>query len=117
MPIKQVHMQRYVPVFICDIVFTGMTTTLQRLAIYALASSLLSGCGVMAAYPLTSASLGVWGATGKTPTDHVISQANGQDCSLMRSLTNEPICTPTTQGPVQQIDRSSTRQVAPVITH
>ncbi|UFS56420.1 hypothetical protein LN050_00530 [Comamonadaceae bacterium M7527] len=94
-----------------------MTTTLQRLAIYALASNLLSGCGAIAAYPLTAASLGVWGATGKTPTDHVISQANGQDCSLMRSMANEPLCTPSTQGPVQLVDRSSTRQAATVITN
>jgi hypothetical protein len=112
-----VHIDRYVPVFICDIVLIDMTNTRQRFAICALASSLLSGCGVIAAYPLTSASLGVWGATGKTPTDHVISEANGQDCGLMRSLANEPLCTPTTQGPVQLVDRSSTRQAAPVIAN
>jgi hypothetical protein len=80
-----------------------------------LMATLLSGCGVIASYPLTSASLGVWGTTGKTPTDHLISEANGQDCELIRGLIKQPLCTPTQLGPVQIVDKTTTRLNAPVV--
>ena len=43
-------------------------------------------------YPATSASAGLWGATGKGPTDHAVSNATGQDCYLTRVLDLVPVC-------------------------
>lgn len=53
---------------------------------------LLSGCSVVAEYPLTSAGVGVFAATGKGPTDHAISYAANKDCATMRIIDNEPVC-------------------------
>ena len=49
----------------------------------------LSGCAMVVQYPLTSASAGVWGATGKGPTDHAVSNATGQDCDFTRMRSEE----------------------------
>jgi hypothetical protein len=81
----------------------------------ALVTAALSGCGVIAAYPLTSASLGVWGVTGKSPTDHAISEVSGKDCELMRSLSNRALCQPDPQAPVQVVDKTEMRRAAPII--
>jgi hypothetical protein len=53
---------------------------------------LLSGCSVIAEYPLTSAGVGVFAATGKGPTDHAISYAAKKDCATLRIIDNEPVC-------------------------
>lgn len=52
----------------------------------------LSGCGALWATPVTVASLAVWGTTGKTPSDHAVSEVAGQDCSLFRALGSQDIC-------------------------
>jgi len=46
----------------------------------------------LAEYPITSASVGVWGTTGKGPTDHVVSYAFDEDCETLRAINAEPIC-------------------------
>ena len=51
-----------------------------------------AGCSLMVQYPVTSASAGVWGATGKGPTDHAVSNATGQDCDLTRLIDLQPVC-------------------------
>ena len=51
-----------------------------------------SGCAWVVQYPVTSASAGVWGATGRGPTDHAISNATGQDCDLTRMVDLQPVC-------------------------
>lgn len=47
---------------------------------------------MVAAYPVTAASLGTTVATGKSPTDHALSESTDQDCSLVRVLDGEPVC-------------------------
>ena len=51
-----------------------------------------AGCSLVVQYPMTSASAGVWGATGKGPTDHAVSQATGDDCDFTRIIDLQPIC-------------------------
>lgn len=48
----------------------------------------LVGCSV----PVTVASLGVRGATGKSPTDHTLSYATDSDCKTYRIVLNDKIC-------------------------
>jgi hypothetical protein len=50
------------------------------------------GCALVVQYPVTSASAGVWGATGKGPSDHAMSNATGQDCDLTRVIDLQPVC-------------------------
>jgi hypothetical protein len=92
-----------------------ISTTNLRPSLVLLAAMLVSGCAAIATYPITLTSLGVWGTTGKTPTDHLISEANGQDCELIRGLIKQPLCTPTQPGPVQIVDKTTTRLNAPVV--
>ncbi len=54
--------------------------------------SLLSGCALVAAYPVTAASVATTTATGKSPTDHAISESADQDCSIGKILDGQPIC-------------------------
>jgi len=54
--------------------------------------SLLGGCAFILEYPITSASAGVWGATGKGPTDHALSNVAGQDCEVVRVVDLKPVC-------------------------
>ena len=53
-----------------------------------------AGCSLVLQYPVTSASAGVWGATGKGPSDHAMSNATGQDCDLTRVVDLQPVCQP-----------------------
>jgi hypothetical protein len=56
---------------------------------------LLNGCAVLAEYPTTVASTAIWGATGKSTTDHVLSFVTGMDCVTLRVFSqykNEYIC-------------------------
>ena len=55
-------------------------------------SSQMMGCALVATYPLTSASLATTAATGKSPTDHAISESVDKDCSLLKVLDGNPIC-------------------------
>ena len=52
----------------------------------------VGGCTWLAQYPVTSASAGMWGVTGKGPTDHAMSSATGQDCDLTRVIDLQPVC-------------------------
>jgi hypothetical protein len=58
----------------------------------ALAAISLSGCAMVAAYPVTAASVGTTVATGKSPTDHAVSESAGKDCSMMRVFEGKPVC-------------------------
>ena len=51
-----------------------------------------AGCSLVMQYPVTSASAGVWGATGKGPTDHAVSNVTQQDCDLTRVIDLQPVC-------------------------
>lgn len=55
-------------------------------------SVLSSGCALVAEYPITSASAGVWGTTGKSPAEHALSNAVGEDCEISRWVDGEPLC-------------------------
>ena len=48
----------------------------------------LVGC----AAPFTAASVGVWGTTGKGPSDHALSYATDSDCMTTRIFTNDKVC-------------------------
>lgn len=52
----------------------------------------VSGCTLIAAYPITAASVATTAATGKSPTDHAISESSDQDCSIGKVLDGQPIC-------------------------
>ena len=54
--------------------------------------SLTGGCALILEYPITSASAGVWGATGKGPADHALSNVAGQDCEVVRVIDLQPVC-------------------------
>lgn len=58
------------------------------------ASICLSGCAFVAQYPLTSLSTGVWGTTGKSPTDHALSNVTNSDCVSTRMVEEKEICQP-----------------------
>lgn len=51
---------------------------------------LLSGCGIAP----TVITAGVYAATDKTPTDHVLSYNTGKDCQTIRLIENQAICQP-----------------------
>ena len=50
---------------------------------------LLNGCAVS-----TAISSGVYGATDKTITDHVMSYNTGMDCQTVRVLEKQTVCQP-----------------------
>jgi hypothetical protein len=52
----------------------------------------LSGCAMVAAYPVTAASVGSAATTGKSLTDHAASESTGHDCSVMRVFDGQPAC-------------------------
>jgi hypothetical protein len=55
----------------------------------------LNGCAVVAQYPTTVVSTAIWGATGKSTTDHALSFITGKDCVGLRVFSkyeNEYIC-------------------------
>ena len=55
----------------------------------------LTGCSTIVQYPVTRASMAVWGTTGKTTTDHALSFVTGKDCVTLRIFSkyaNEYIC-------------------------
>lgn len=56
---------------------------------------LLNGCAIVTQYPTTVASTAIWGTTGKSTTDHVLSFVTGKDCVTLRVFSqyeNEYIC-------------------------
>lgn len=67
---------------------------------------LLNGCALVLEYPITSASLGVWGTTGKGPTDHAVSYALNEDCEILRAINSKPICKRASDFTPDVIDKS-----------
>ena len=56
---------------------------------------------------MTSASFGIWGATGKSPSDHALSYVTDQDCSTIRLLTSDEVCKEINTKPVEVVDKST----------
>jgi hypothetical protein len=52
----------------------------------------LAGCSFVAQYPMTSISAGIWGTTGKTPTDHALSNVTNSDCVSTRLIDGNEVC-------------------------
>ena len=77
-----------------------------RVAISSLLIFSLMGCALLAEYPITSASVGVWGTTGKGPTDHAVSYAFDEDCETLRALNSEPICKKVNHRSPEVVDKS-----------
>ena len=68
----------------------------SRSLFVALLATLVTGCGlptplVIVSYAVDGVSLA---ATGKTVTDHAISEAAGRDCRLWRMVQGHGICSP-----------------------
>lgn len=82
------------------------TRALLRIAFSVSASFLLSSCALLAEYPITSASVGIWGATGKGPADHAVSYAMSEDCVTLRAINSEPICQSGPRVAPEVIDKS-----------
>jgi hypothetical protein len=57
-----------------------------------LALGQLSACALVAAYPLTAASVSSTVTTGKSLTDHAASEGTGHDCAVLRVFEGKPIC-------------------------
>jgi hypothetical protein len=57
---------------------------------YLIVLFLLSGCAAAS----TVISAGVYVATDKTPTDHVLSYNTGMDCQTVRLIENQKVCQP-----------------------
>ena len=56
--------------------------------IFAIVSTFaLGGCTAM-----TVASTGLWGATGKSVTDHTMSYVTDRDCQTLRIVTKDKVC-------------------------
>ena len=58
-------------------------------------SVILTGCSTIAQYPVTAASMTIWGTTGNTTGDHALSFITGKDCVTLRIFSqyeNEYIC-------------------------
>jgi hypothetical protein len=71
-----------------------------------LLSVVLTGCSTIVQYPVTSASMAVWGTTGKTTTDHALSFVTGKDCVTLRIFSkyaNEYICEDVIEQPVYEL--------------
>jgi hypothetical protein len=73
---------------------TQLTVFRLFLKIFAavLALGQLSACAMIAAYPLTAASVGTTVTTGKSLTDHAASEGTGHDCSVMRVFEGKNVC-------------------------
>lgn len=67
---------------------------------------MLNGCAVVAEYPITSASLAIWGATGKGPVDHAVSNMVHSDCKSTRMLDLQAPCQDVVHVPAPVEDRS-----------
>lgn len=91
--------------------FRPKPVAIQALSLFLTAP--LMGCALLAEYPITSASVGVWGTTGKGPTDHVVSYAFAEDCETMRAINAEPICKKTDNANPEVIDKSFNRESLP----
>jgi hypothetical protein len=86
----------------------GVNLSIKRWVLVCMSACVcLSGCALALEYPLTSASLGVWGATGKSPSDHAISYVTDEDCEAMRLMKSDPMCKKLNQGPIEVVDKSS----------
>jgi hypothetical protein len=77
--------------------------------------NLLTGCAVVAEYPVTSASVAIMAATGKGPADHALSHVAGQDCATLRVIENERICQKYTMAEV--VDLTTSKSTAKIKTY
>ena len=68
----------------------------------------IGGCALILEYPITTVSLGIWGTTGKSPTDHAVSYAIDEDCQTLRAINAEPICKKNNAPLVEVVDKSFT---------
>ena len=71
-----------------------------------LLSVVLTGCSTIAQYPVTTASMAIWGTTGKTTTDHALSFVTGKDCVTLRIFSqyeNEYICEEVVEEKIYEI--------------
>jgi hypothetical protein len=71
-----------------------------------LLSVVLTGCSTIVQYPVTSASMAIWGTTGKATTDHALSFVTGKDCVTLRIFSkyeNEYICEDVIEQPVYEL--------------
>jgi hypothetical protein len=69
-------------------------------------SVILTGCSTIAQYPVTAASMTIWGTTGKTTGDHVLSFVTGKDCVTLRIFSqyeNEYICEEVVEEKIYEI--------------
>jgi len=66
--------------------------SLRLIIIFITIAGTLQGCALVAAYPVTAASVATTAGTGKSPTDHAISESADQDCSIGKILDGQPIC-------------------------
>ncbi len=82
------------------------STSVAIQTLFVFLSTQLLGCALLAEYPITSASVGVWGTTGKGPTDHVVSYAFDEDCETLRAINSEPICKKTDAAHPEVVDKS-----------
>lgn len=72
---------------------------LLKSALVAIAAATLSACADPASLALSGVSIVTFAQSGKTITDHAMSLATDQDCSLKHSLSGQPWCLPA-QGDV-----------------
>ena len=65
---------------------------LFKLLLISIALCSLAGCAMVAAYPMTAASVGTTVATGKSPAEHAVSEGSDKDCSIGKIFDGQPIC-------------------------
>ena len=82
------------------------STSVAIQTLFVFLSTQLLGCALLAEYPITSASVGVWGTTGKGPADHVVSYAFDEDCETLRAINAEQICKKTDTANPEVVDKS-----------
>lgn len=87
---------------------------ISRIAV-AMACMSLMGCAVVMSAPAAVGSLAVWGVTGKTPTDHVVSGVAGQDCAMTRALEQRDVCEKGVQPKVEVVNLNTQMKDAMVL--
>ena len=65
---------------------------LGRIALLAGGAFCLTGCFGLVPIAMTTASFYATSATGKLPTDHLVSLATGEDCAAVHIEARQPYC-------------------------
>ena len=94
--------------------FHGISRITTRIAVAMVCMSLM-GCAVVMSAPAAVGSLAVWGVTGKTPTDHVVSGVAGQDCAMTRALEQRDVCEKGVQPKVEVVNLNTQMKDAMVL--